>query len=533
MRAVLLLGPDENVRNWQLQALEQAIGAGLEVVQIAHCQDSTRRKLSSRNAIYYLFAFTSRRNMKALRTRSIRPLIADNVPSVRFYSEWNGMWQRIPDSVSAEFAAADVVIKFGMSLLKDPDSIPVEHGVLSYHHGEPEHFRGRPAGFHEMRAKAEILGVIVQRLSNTLDGGEVIARAYSRVLPYSYTRTLEGVYDAGVPLLATAIAHLRNQVPRTPPKHLGPNFRLPSNSETAKLWLSMGREMGKRLAYGLFREKQWRVGFLPGGIDPETSNTLHLADIQQFDLPGRYTFVADPVGEFQSSLYCEAMSRATGKGEIVRLRDSQWEAVDLGLEGSHVSYPQVVKDKNSTFLFPEISTSLSPRLFELSADGARVESVLILRGLEDQRVVDGTLARLGSTWFLFAGTVQSSANRLNLWSAPDLSGPYTQHPESPVHLDPRGARMAGPLVTFNGNLYRFGQDCSRNYGGSVRIYRITELTQNHFAESYCGSIQFSDAWGPHSVLWNLQGAWVDFYSEASTPSAGLMRIKNRLGRRKR
>jgi len=56
-----------------------------------------------------------------------------------FDSEWEGIWQRIPATTNAALATYDVdaVIRYGMTLLRDPDDIPARYGVLSFHHGDP------------------------------------------------------------------------------------------------------------------------------------------------------------------------------------------------------------------------------------------------------------------------------------------------------------------------------------------------------------------------------------------------------------
>ena len=76
--------------------------------------------------------------------------------------------------VDVEF---DVVIKLGMNLHRDPDDLPARYGVLSFHHGDPSEYRGRPAGFYEVLAGADHIAAIVQRIGNKLDAGKVLAYA--------------------------------------------------------------------------------------------------------------------------------------------------------------------------------------------------------------------------------------------------------------------------------------------------------------------------------------------------------------------
>ena len=46
--------------------------------------------------------------------------------------------------------------------------------ILSFHHGDPEKYRGRPAGFYEVLNKEERLGFIVQKLRFALSGRKIL-----------------------------------------------------------------------------------------------------------------------------------------------------------------------------------------------------------------------------------------------------------------------------------------------------------------------------------------------------------------------
>ena len=43
-------------------------------------------------------------------------------------------------------------------------------------------------------------------------------------------------------------------------------------------------------------------------------------------------------------------------------------------------------------------------------------------------------------------------------------------------------RCGGRPVIHDGHLYRFGQDCQRNYGHRLLAFRIDTLNTSHFAE---------------------------------------------------
>ncbi|UIP00780.1 hypothetical protein Hbl1158_05325 [Halobaculum sp. CBA1158] len=100
----------------------------------------------------------------AIRERSIDPRIVDG-------------WKReIPAGVADAVAEeADVAVRFGFGFLVGAMLSAPEHGVVSFHHGDLREYRGQPMGFWEFVHGESTAGITVQRLSETLDGGEIAA----------------------------------------------------------------------------------------------------------------------------------------------------------------------------------------------------------------------------------------------------------------------------------------------------------------------------------------------------------------------
>ena len=73
---------------------------------------------------------------------------------------------------------------------------------------------------------------------------------------------------------------------------------------------------------------------------------------------------------------------------------------------------------------------------------------------------------------------------LNLYYADDIRGDWKPHPMNPVvKLNPKTARPAGPVITYDGSLYRMSMDSYPVYGRQVFAYRITELSPTRYAET--------------------------------------------------
>ena len=99
------------------------------------------------------------------------------------------------------------VTKFGMGLLRVPPDAEFSIPIISFHHGDLRKFRGRPAGFYELLNGEPVVGQVVQRLTNRLDAGEVLAFAETKARPHSYRATMEDAYRTS-PLLLPQAAQL-------------------------------------------------------------------------------------------------------------------------------------------------------------------------------------------------------------------------------------------------------------------------------------------------------------------------------------
>jgi len=87
----------------------------------------------------------------------------------------DGIGHELPTDVVERIAAeADVAVRFGFGILKGDVLGAPTHGVLSYHFGDIRRYRGRPGGFWEFLADEDRVGVTVQQLSETLDGGRIV-----------------------------------------------------------------------------------------------------------------------------------------------------------------------------------------------------------------------------------------------------------------------------------------------------------------------------------------------------------------------
>jgi folate-dependent phosphoribosylglycinamide formyltransferase PurN len=130
----------------------------------------------------------------------------------------------VVDKISRE---SDVVIQYGMGILTGDILQAPSYGVVSYHHGDIREYRGGPPGFWEFLHGKEQVGITVQRLTEELDGGDILLTKHVDIeQAESWPAVRQRMVDASPPLLIRALQRLAdNAFSPDPPDKLGPIYR--------------------------------------------------------------------------------------------------------------------------------------------------------------------------------------------------------------------------------------------------------------------------------------------------------------------
>ena len=98
-----------------------------------------------------------------------------------------------------------------------------------------------------------------------------------------------------------------------------------------------------------------------------------------------------------------------------------------------------------------------------------------------EHFISPTLAHYNEWWWMFTSNAALRLYYANY--ASDFRGPWKEHPLSPIVMkDVRTARPGGRPFTWDGALYRLGQDGYPRYGHALRAFRIAELSPTAYAE---------------------------------------------------
>lgn len=524
MRIGLLIDRS-NVTRWQARALAQ-LGSDHEIFAY-RCTNSPTPRRRLRHWPYYLLALISLRSEQTRRTTLRTSLVVAGGMAFKCLRE--GTWQRLPDELLDRLAAEriDVMVKFGLGLLRIPERSRLPIPILSYHHGDPRLFRGRPAGFYELLSGQRSVGQIVQILSNRLDAGEVVAFAETRVHRHSYRETMREAYATSPLLLPKALeavrqGHTLDLLPE------GKVTRLPSPWTVMRFAAQRMAAKLRRLAYGAFVEKRWQVAEAPASDDTGLNHFPSPAAWRVVERPPEYRFLADPFPHpTDEGILVEALCASSGLGEIVHFSASGPSKLLSG--PGHFSYPASIVTSKGAFLMPEVCEWSEPLLYKIDADGVTPTGPIKLD--RHATLIDPTLAIHGGKIYLFANIFTEGDSILRLWSAQSLGDRFKEHPTSPILISPRGARMGGQLLDDGGSLYRFGQDGSGGYGDGILLFRIEALNSTEYRESLVGELHFGHCRGPHTLNHTSTGLVFDYYHNRFDLLAGVRRLRARLARR--
>jgi hypothetical protein len=247
----------------------------------------------------------------------------------------------------------------------------------------------------------------------------------------------------------------------------------------------------KRLRSRIFQQV-WSVGIHAGpsplALRPTSPGPV-LTGASVTDLRAR--FVADPFllragGSW--FMFFEVMpARPAPQRGAIGLATSpdglRWSYQRIVLaEPHHLSYPCVLEWDSDLYMVPESSAAGAVRLYRADPFPHRWRPVAeLLRG---PGLVDASPFRHGGRWWMLAADAAGyRQDTLRLFGAAALTGPWREHPRSPVvRGDARLARPAGRVVSLEGRLLRFAQDCRRAYGAAVSAVEITRLDERDYRE---------------------------------------------------
>ncbi|WP_327052878.1 formyltransferase family protein [Halomicrococcus gelatinilyticus] len=173
-----------------------------------------------------------------------RPTSIENIDGVADADQYrcepvpaDGFGNHLPTEVAETVGPnTDVVVRLGFGVLKGEFLEMPTHGVLSFHRGDLESYRGQPGGLWEFLHDEPTAGVTLQRIDDDLDAGEVVVEDEVDISDATTWREVErrqiAVCEA---MLAEGVGRLRDPDHEpTTPDSLGTLYTIPSGTDVLR-----------------------------------------------------------------------------------------------------------------------------------------------------------------------------------------------------------------------------------------------------------------------------------------------------------
>ena len=443
--------------------------------------------------------FFGKRRCSALHRVDLTEELVD-VPSLQCQTELKGRFSEYFNSQDVQDIKGhnlDFIIRFSFGIIRGDILRVTQYGIWSFHHGDPDKYRGMPPGFWEIYNNDPITGVILQRLTEKLDSGIILHRGFFRTEKRSYPRHLSqilfGCTDWPARICRELLAGNVDSVNSPPIASSAHIYHSPTNSHMLRFLIcQLGHKVRNQLQ-NLFLIDHWNVGIIEQPISSLVKGHIQLKPRWLFKTDRRH-FLADPfVIEHKgtTAIMAEEYDYQIEKGRIVYAdwpNSADPTSAKLALDlPEHLSYPYLIKHNGDIFCIPETYQARAVYLYKAIKFPHHWERQTTL--LSDRAIVDSTIFYHDDHWWLFATDHdQGAETKLYAWHSQSLIGPWQEHHLNPLKTDVRSSRPAGTPFAHQGKLYRPAQNCALGYGGGVTINQITQLTPTEFNEIIVANI---------------------------------------------
>lgn len=388
----------------------------------------------------------------------------------------------------------DFILRFGFNIVRGEILNSAKYGIWSYHHDDERIIRGGPPGFWEFMRNIPNNGVILQRLTNSLDKGFILKRINFKTVLHSYKANLDQIYFGSVAMPLQVCKDLINngEIKEEISNSEAPIVYPPGNIMMVLYFI---KSVYRRIMFhlnDLFRQEDWNVGY----CDCDIKDFLELKekknlDIHWFKKPARNCYFADPFvikTKKDTYIFFEWYSYPKGKADLaVALKSENFNIYHKITDfKEHKSYPYIFENDNVIYCMPESNQTKRVVLYRFDENDLKLEEDTVL--LEGFPIVDATLYHRDNKWFMFLVNQRNSHTHLEVYHSDNLKGPYQAHCNNPVMIDCGKARPAGKIFEYQDKTIRPSQNCTEHYGQSIVLEEILSLDDKLFSTKYYDEI---------------------------------------------
>ena len=494
---VIILIDDERVKKWVAEIVDYISCSDSFVITGVVVNDGIK---SSKSTIGYRgLSYIDRKFFKAKSNpfETIKLSLDSNIifhtkPIQKEFSDWldedclSFLRQKQPD----------LILRFGFRILRGPILGMPKYGIWSLHHGDNKVNRGGPPGFWEVVRQEAISGVTLQQITEDLDGGKVIGRAFIKTDLLSFYRNQVNLFETGIRLFQEKLLQLANEnlvvEKGTFDFYSYPLFKNPNNISAAIIFSKFLFRILKQTYVNFFYDQQWYISH------SKTNNFEESLFRFQHLTPPTGVSWADPFPVYTDNqlwLFAEEIKNK-GFGSIVcfpYLKEEKrfGNPQTMIRESFHLSYPFVFNYNNSWYMIPETGETGNVILYKATHFPHSWEKHETL--MSGKKMYDVTPFEYQNNWYCFASERSKEScspnDLLQLYQLKEGPlGPWKLHPASPIKIDVRGGRSAGKIFQKAGKTYRPAQLGAPKYGYAIQLYEILKLDDFNFEEQLVETI---------------------------------------------
>jgi len=398
----------------------------------------------------------------------------------------------------------DVFVRLGFRILRGGILKAAKYGIWSFHHGDNSVNRGGPAGAWEVLEGWDETGVILQILSEDLDGGTILSKSYSATDKVSVLRNKNNYYWKALSMLPRKLEELNTlggeaffnslEEDHSTDFYYNRLFVNPTNLQVLKAFVRIYSVKIKNSFSSLFYFDQWILLYQFNKKGLWSKSFFRFKRIT----PPKDRFWADPfVLEKNNKYYIflEELLYKEDKGKISVMEIDEkgnYNLPETILEKDyHLSYPFIFEDNDKMYMIPETAGNKTIELYECIDFPLKWELSNVL--FDNISAVDSTILKHNGKYWLFCNVKEnegaSSLDELFLYYSDSLhNNNWTSHPKNPIISDVRQSRPAGRIFKENDKLYRPSQNSGKGYGYGMKINEIIELSEMAYKEVTVQSI---------------------------------------------
>ena len=234
---------------------------------------------------------------------------------------------------------------------------------------------------------------------------------------------------------------------------------------------------------------KWNIGFVDDSLDSIMGGNIKHVQYVKHNYKNRWW--ADPFildyNEKEIILLAEEYCDEDKKGKISKLiidRETMvLKSAKIILElDSHLSFPAILKkENNKVLLYPENNRGKGLVLYEYDIE---TDICLFVKVLSKERLTDAIITNHFGIQQIFS-TKEPNPNgkALDIYNYNEQKDLFEF--TNSIEFDEKIARNAGNFFVYNGQLFRFAQECNYTYGHALSLQKIDKNNNNYFSTEIC------------------------------------------------